>query len=271
VLTINASIDTGIPFGKEGTFKLRRGSLNLILGADGHRKSSIARQIAYNAAIAGDRVLFIGFDSSETDIYQNFVRLHGADPLHFSRFGNSRLKDVVVASDYHARTGNRLVVHSPRERTLPDVTALISKLCLHQPLDMVVIDPISMLDFSTESHPNGLIRGASNTTAFQLKDFAVNLSHQMSNGGPTFLLPISGTWAGHMQAMDQGGAWAADSLSPEYSNWVHVADTILYVTAFLGPKEDATKLLVGVVNDDGSTETLSRSFWMEKESGRLLS
>lgn len=229
-------IPTGIPHLDRTLYGLRRGTLNLILGTAGQRKSAVARTIAYNAVKGGFRVLFIPLEIKFHDELTAFGIIHAHNPTAFknslpisieryqrgllTQEEEDALRDLIVP-DLKERIGDRLVIKQLADTTWENIRSVIELENFISPLDLVVIDYIGLLD--TRLHRDKTL--AINDAAIQMKQMALNFPN--GKGGLTILTPAQGSRKGYEEAQTNDGVWDKTGIYM-YSELEKSADIIFY-------------------------------------------
>jgi archaellum biogenesis ATPase FlaH len=229
-------IRTGISAIDDTCVGLYRGTLNLVLGFTGQRKSAVSRTIGYNASLDGFRVLFIPLEMSDKEELQFLAMMHatnmkffeGTENYSITRFQNGKLLaeekeflSTTVVPDMQSRIGSRMVIIKPTEKTWSSIRNLIELENFKEPLDLVVIDYLSMMDTAGARDRTAAI----NDIAIQVK----NLSGQLDNGrgGVAIVTPAQGSRGGYEDAQKNDGHWDKDGVYM-YSELERSADTIMY-------------------------------------------
>lgn len=229
-------IPTGVPHLDRTIHGLSRGTLNLILGTAGQRKSAVARTFAYNAAWAGFRVLFIPLEITFADELTAFGIIHAHNPdafenrLEFSienyRHGKLTqaeeiaLRDVVVP-DLKERIGNRLSAKQLTDTTWENIRSVIELENFIDPLDLVVIDYIGLIDTRHQKDKTLAI----NDVAIQMKQMALTFPN--GRGGLTIVTPAQGSRKGYEDAKNNDGVWDKTGIFM-YSELEKSADIVFY-------------------------------------------
>ena len=182
-------IRTGISVIDDTCIGLYRGTLNLILGFTGQRKSAVARTIGYNACLQGFRVLFIPLEMSAEEELQFISMMHatngdffeGTESYSITRFQNGRLHHeeetflaMTVIPDMQRHIGTKMAILKPKDKTWASIRSLIELENFKNPLDMVIIDYLSLTDTKGERDRTAAI----NEVAIQAKA----LSAELENG-----------------------------------------------------------------------------------------
>jgi hypothetical protein len=126
-----------------------------VLGSTNHGKSAMLFQLAYTAALAQYRVLFVPRECSVSDAWQRFVWLHAATiglidrlpPIDkATEYGHATAEHVaaiqVIESDMIAR-GFQIDIRSASD--WPSIQRSVEVVQNHDPYDMLVVDYIAHL------------------------------------------------------------------------------------------------------------------------------
>lgn len=231
-------IPTGVKHIDDTLRGFSRGSVNLILGYAGQRKSALARTFAYNAAASGFRVLFIPLEISFKDELGAFGIMHaynttfirGAEGLSVDRFRNGQLLPYeeealrsILVPDIKQNIGTKLVIKQLADTTWENIRAVIELENFIEPLDMVVIDYLGLLD--TKHHRDKVL--AINEAAIQMKQMALTFPN--GKGGLVFVTPAQGSRKGYEEATTNQGVWDKSGIYM-YSELEKSADTIVYAS-----------------------------------------
>ncbi len=231
-------IPTGIRQLDEGIHGIRRRTLNLILGGSGQRKSAMARTLAYNAAMSGQRVLFIPLEESLDDELSIFAVMHACNSGIFEdtetftvdRFLSGVLtpeeKDFLkteLIPDLINNVGDRLILKKPQDTSWASVRSLIEMENFVQPLDMVMLDYFTLM--STEGTKDKT--AAIDKNAFDVKQFVLN-DLDNGRGGIAFVAPVQGSRKGKEEADAQDGNWTRQGIYM-YVELEKSADLIMFV------------------------------------------
>ncbi|MEG9438231.1 hypothetical protein JAO29_18940 [Edaphobacter sp. HDX4] len=207
-------IKTGISAIDELLGGLRRGELNGVLGYTGQRKSATTRTIAYNAARAGHRVLYIPLESSvgEELTAQWVMHAHVLDPhctVSTNKVLDARLsRDEEralfneVGPDFGQTAGRNLIIADVgRDRTWENIKRAIERETNSDyPVDLVVIDYLTLVTL-----PSGWEAKERMVSIIQdAKQLALNAG---SGRGVSIVTPIQGSRKGYEEATAQDGAW----------------------------------------------------------------
>jgi hypothetical protein len=233
-------IPTGIKVVDELIGGYDRKTLNLILGTIGQRKSAVARTIAYHAADKGFRTLFICLEWPYEEEIQIFSMMHshaltfeGTESLSIKRFRNGTLlpKEVEFLSgclvpSIKEDIGTNLVIRGIEDRTWANVRSVIEAENANAPLDMVVIDYITLLEVGAVRDPTY----ATNQLIREIKHMAL---YSNEGRGLVFVSPVQGNRKGYETAFANDGAWQATDISM-YSEFEKSADTVMF--CFMPPE-----------------------------------
>lgn len=232
----NLFITTGIPLIDNHLGGLRRKELNGILGYVGQRKSAIMRSIGYHAAKSGFRVLHIPLESDceEEEVFYTVRHAeHHLDPRaagitkkkvdrallsteeHAAFFDN-------IVPDFQASVGQNIIVYTPgASRAWDDVRQIIERENDKQPLDLVLIDYLTML-----STP-----GARDDIADKMAivQDAKRIALTSNKGrGLCILTPVQGNRSGFDDASTSQGEWRTTGIA-KYSELDKSLDNLFYV------------------------------------------
>lgn len=225
-------------------------TLNLILGTIGHRKSAVARTIAYYAADMGFRVLFICLEWSWQEEIQIFAMMH-AHSLMFqdtysytiNNFRNGNLSedehkflvsDIIPGFRDHMNT--KLVIRGIEDKKWPNIRSIIEGENALEKLDLVVIDYIGLFDLEGARDTNF----AMNQHVKEMKQMAL---HFNDDEGLVFVSPVHGNRKGYEAAKANNGAWQATDIYM-YNEMEKSADTIMY-TFLTDELKAANKITLG--------------------------
>jgi hypothetical protein len=233
-------IPTGIKVIDDVIGGYNRKTLNLILGTIAQRKSSVARTTAYYAAYQGFRTLFICLEWPYEEELAIFAMMHshglmfrGTESLSIDRFRNGRLskeeRDFLyqdLVPDLKETLGTNLVIRGIEDRTWANVRSVIEAENANAPLDMVMIDYITLLEVGPVRDPtyamNQLIR--------EIKHMAL---YSNEGRGLVFVSPVQGNRKGYDTAVANEGTWQATDISM-YSEFEKSSDTVM--SCFMPPE-----------------------------------
>jgi DnaB-like helicase C terminal domain len=229
-------IPTGIPIIDQVMGGLRRKQVTGILGYGGQRKTAVLRTMAYNAAKAGFRVLHIPL---ETDFLEELIAYHvmhthaqgsfNLPDLNSQRLGDGQTTpaedaeyDNKVIPDFEATVGRNLQVCGLKDDDLSwtTVRALIERENAKEPLDLVVIDYLTLLGDSSA-------RDDVQAKAVMIKDVK-RLTLNSPGYGFAFVTPIQGNRKGYEDAKANDGLWDITGINL-YSEMDKSLDNCLYV------------------------------------------
>jgi hypothetical protein len=213
---------------------LKKQELIEILGFAGQRKTSLARTICYNAAHAGFRVLHLPLEQSYEEEKVAYAMIHA----HNERFGKQSISKrgfdtgtlkpdeekflfKTVLPHMENKIGDKLIIRQLDRRTWADIKNAVEMESRVHPIDIVLVDYLSLVDVSTERNSTEAI----NQVFKQAKAFA--LTHDQGKG-LIFMTPVQGSRDGYDRAKGHEGCWDASGIYM-YSEAEKSADTILYV------------------------------------------
>jgi DnaB-like helicase C terminal domain len=228
------NLPTGIPLIDETMGGYDRRTLNLIMGHTGHRKSAVARTIAYHAALSGFRVLFIPLEWPYDEEWRIFAMMHahslmfeGTEKFSMERFRRAQfteqekeLMERDLVRGLWSHLGTDLVIRSSEDRTWPAIRQLIEAENARQQLDMVVIDYLHLLDLGDARDKSYLMH----QNIRELKQMAI---HFNADQGLVVVSPVQCNRAGYKAAQLNDGAWESTDIYL-YSEMEKSADTIMY-------------------------------------------
>jgi len=243
-------VSTGISQLDDTIFGMARGSLNLILGYAGQRKSALARTFAYNAACAGFRVLFIPLEISFERELTTFGIIHAHNPNYFEnrikelsvdRYMQGQLTPIEeralaekIVPDLKKNIGDRLIIQQVADSTWDNIRTVIEIENFLHPLDVVVIDYIGLFD--TRQYKDKTL--AINEAAIQMKQMA--LTFQNGKGGLIFVTPAQGSRKGLEDAKSNEGVWEKTGIFM-YSELEKSADIVFYT--YLPPELQSVSMI----------------------------
>jgi hypothetical protein len=216
---------------------LRRAELNGILGFSGQRKTALLRSIAYSAASAGFRVLHIPLESSYMDEVNAYTVMHAhrLNPTSSISISGVRCGNLTPQQEKELwgstaedlgnpgkTLGTKLTVRDAgKERTWAHIRSIIENECRTAPVDLVVIDYLSLLN---DPHA----RDAAQAMTRIIQD-AKQLAMRANDGeGLCLLTPVQGNRGGYAAAQANDGAWETSGIS-QYSELDKSLDNCLYV------------------------------------------
>lgn len=230
------TIRTFIPLIDDAMGGLERRTLNLVMGHTGHRKSAVCRTMAYYAALAGFRVLFIPLEWPYDEEWRIFSVMHanlfvpvlpGLQNLSLERFQKSQLTqeeleqiERLLLPTLCKLLGPDLVIRSSDDHTWPAIRQLIEQENRKQELDMVVIDYLGMLDLGDARDKVHLMH----QHIREIKQMTI----RFNNGrGLVVVSPVQCNRKGYETACANGGVWESTDIYL-YSEMEKSADNILY-------------------------------------------
>lgn len=215
---------------------LRRGTFNCILGHAGQRKSALARTIAYNAAMTKKRVLYIPLESTFDEELTYFALIHAQNPTCFGGTADFSIKRFdecdfteeeekflrnAIVPDLKETIGDNLIIRQLADTTWENVKSVIELENFLRPLDLIVIDYVTIMDVS--QYRDHVV--AYTQIAKQLKLTAQNLKN--GRGGAAILTPLQGSRKGYEEAQANDGAWEKTGVYM-YSEMYNSADLVMY-------------------------------------------
>jgi hypothetical protein len=228
-------IPTGIPLIDQHMGGLRRKEMTGVLGYVGQRKTAVLRTMGYNAAKAGFRVLHIPLESDfeeELTAY-NVIHAHSGQyqamgKLTRRRYDAGQLSDEEysefmskVIDDFAKKVGKNLIVYDPKaSRTWADVCAVIERENYIHPLDLVVIDYLTVLGDPTA-------RDAMAAKILMIQD-AKQMALNTGERGFALVTPVQGNRKGYDEAQANDGAWETTGIA-QHSELDKSLDNCLYV------------------------------------------
>jgi hypothetical protein len=225
-------IFTGIPVIDNEIGGFDRKTVNLLLGRTGHRKSAVARTIAYYAALNGFRTLFIPLEWPYEEEIAIFAMMHahnlrfeGSEAFSIKRYRDAELNaeekellETELVPSLIGQLGTDLVIRSMGFNSWPNIRAMIEAENADQPLDLVVIDHVMLyelgkgIDKTFEMHQ--IVR--------EMKQMSM---HFNDGQGLVFVSPVHGNRKGYETAKATG-VWEATDIYL-YSEMEKSADTIV--------------------------------------------
>jgi hypothetical protein len=230
----NLMIPTGIPLIDDAMGGLARKTLNLVLGTAGERKSALVRTIAYWASLSGHRVLFIPLEWPYQEEVQIFAMMHahnfsfqGAEAFSIGRFRDGlfnkdekeAMRNVLVPC-LKQELGQNLVIRSVEDKSWQSIRQLIEAENANQPLDLIVIDYITLFELGKTNDKTYEMHQA----VRELKPLALHLN---DDRGVAIVSPVQGSRKGKDEAIAAEGAWEKTGIYM-YSEMEKSADNILY-------------------------------------------
>jgi hypothetical protein len=215
-LNDNLVIKTGIDVIDRGIYGMERGTLNFILGHSGQRKSAFARTCAYNAVMQGHRVLYLPFETTFETELATFALMHannaelfqGTEHFSIDRFRKGLfteeeekfLQEEIVPA-FVEDIGDKLIIKQLADTTWESVRSFIELQNFINPIDLVVLDYYTLMDFSAHRDQVAAI----NNTAKEVKQMCVNFPN--GRGGLVILSPVQGSKKGFEEAKGNEGTW----------------------------------------------------------------
>jgi hypothetical protein len=228
-------IPTGIPLIDRHMGGLRRKELNGVLGYTGQRKTAVVRTMAYNAAKQGFRVLHIPLESEfkeELTAY-NVMHAHANKKydlanLNRRRYDAGEMTDAEytvfmdqVSHDFAASVGKNIIVYDPKAaRTWADVKAVIERENYIHPLDLVILDYLTLL-----GDPGVKDQQAAKMAIIQ---DAKQLTLNTGTHGFCMVTPVQGNRKGYEDATANDGAWETTGIA-QFSEMDKSLDNCFYV------------------------------------------
>lgn len=228
-------IPTGIPIVDRVMGGLRRKEMTGVLGFVGQRKTAVVRTMAYNAAKAGFRVLHIPLESDFKDELTAYNVMHahaqgafGLPDVTRMRFDSAEFTHEeyelfmnTVIKDFANTVGQNLLVYDPKaSRAWEDIRAVIERENYIQPLDLVVVDYLTMLGDPTARD----VAAAKIAMIQDVKQMTLNTGER----GFAFVTPVQGNRKGYEDAQGNDGAWQTTGIAT-YSEMDKTLDNCLYV------------------------------------------
>jgi hypothetical protein len=215
---------------------LRRKNLIGILGYAGNRKTSMSRTIGFHAALAGFRVLHIPLETDIEEERTAYAVMYAQHKLGYQTNGITKsavergtlsnqdevyFSEVVLPNLAH-EIGPNISFRTPRHGyTWAEVKSLIEMENLQQPLDLVIIDYLTLL-----STPGAKEERADKTAiAQEVKRFALTANE---GRGLCILTPVQGSRKGYEDAVENEGAWQLSGINM-YSELDKSLDICFYV------------------------------------------
>jgi hypothetical protein len=215
---------------------LRRQDLVGVLGFVGNRKTCMVRTIGFNAAKAGFRVLHIPIETDVNEESDSYSILYVRHKTKFAdnSFSKKRLERGLFTEEekrvffekyvpqYQQSMAKNLIVYSPgASRTWADVKSIIDRENAKAPLDLVIIDYLTLL-----STPGNRDEKADKVSIVQdVKNYALTAN---DGRGICILTPIQGSRKGYDEAGANDGAWATSGIYM-YSELDKSLDVCYYV------------------------------------------
>lgn len=232
----NLFIPTGIALIDNHLGGLRRKELNGVLGFVGQRKSGVVRTIGYKAARSGFRVLHIPLESDYDEEETVYAVMHaqfycyGQDhTISKSRVDRAILTPEEkekffeeVIPDYQEIVARNITVYSPGvSRDWADVRAIIERENDKEPVDLVIIDYLTML--STPGNRDDI------ADKMAIIQDAKRLAMTANEGrGMCIITPVQGNRKGFEDAGENEGAWTTTGIA-KYSELDKSLDNLFYV------------------------------------------
>lgn len=139
-------LQTGLEDLDERITGLRPGELVLVAGRPGQGKTTLACQIAREAALRGASVLIAAYETSAAQLFENLVCAEAGVNAHVARTG--RLSET----DWHHLTlasgrmeKSPLVICDDRRADVADIRRVAKRLALTKPLGLLVVDYIQLV------------------------------------------------------------------------------------------------------------------------------
>jgi hypothetical protein len=269
-------IRTGLPEIDQVIGGMKRGEFWGILGFAGQRKSAAARSIAYRAAMAGKKVLFIPLEST----YETEMNIMGV--IHANQPGLKHMRSIPITkkmldtgtlSDQHvsalkheiiphfqANCKGALVVKQPPRSTWADLKSIIAMENQNGPIDLIVIDYLALLKMESRDpigEMNEVIRDAKYLCA------------SLNNGkGTTILTPVQGNRKGNEEAGKNAGQWETSGIH-QYSEYEKSLVGCFYI--YLDDElSEMNMIKFGVCKSRDSARVPPMIFTIRKCSGEIV-
>ncbi len=234
-------IPTGIPLIDQHTGGMRRKEFNGVVGYTGQRKSAVLRTMGYHAARAGFKVIHIPLESDYAEEMVAYLVTHAhanapeGEQVKISRqdFEGGNLQqeqlDLLlseVREDFNATVGRNITLYEPMgSRTWVDVRAAIERECILGPVDLVLIDYLTLLKPADTSSRDKM------SAVHEMIVDAKHLCMTANSGeGLSLFTPIQGSRKGYEDALKNEGAWTKDGIYM-YSEFERSLDSLYYVFA----------------------------------------
>jgi hypothetical protein len=225
-------IFTGIPVIDNEIGGFDRKTVNLLLGRTGHRKSAVARTIAYYAALNGFRTLFCPLEwpyEEEVAIFgmmhAHNLRFEGSEAFSIKRYREAELNpyekellETELVPSLINQLGTDLVIRSVGFNSWQNIRAMIEAENANQPLDLVVIDHVLVFELGKGNDKNFEMH----QIVREMKQMAM---HFNDDQGLVFVSPVHGNRKGYETAKETG-VWEATDIY-QYSEMEKSADTIV--------------------------------------------
>ncbi len=230
----NLFIPTGISLIDNQLGGLRRKELNGILGFVAQRKTGILRTIGYTAARRGFRVLHIPLESDYDEEETSYSVMHARSFLqHEHNITKTRVERALLSTEdqelffgkivphYQQQIAQNIVVYTPgASRAWEDVRAIIERENDKEPIDLVLIDYLTML--STPGNRDDI------ADKIRIIQDAKRLALTANNGqGMCIVTPVQGNRNGFNDASAAGGVWSTTGIA-KYSELDKSLDNLFY-------------------------------------------
>ena len=105
----SVGLSTGIEFVDEMTGGIHKGEVSTIVAFTGHGKTTLAVNIAYNALLKGNNILYLSLEVSKESIYFDFISRHSNSPKFKMRVGHYDLKKRALKPEVWEYTKNTII------------------------------------------------------------------------------------------------------------------------------------------------------------------
>ena len=217
----------------------RKPELIGVLGYAGQFKTTLCRTFLYNAAQQGYRCLHIPLESSYDEELTLYGILHAHNPIFKGMIPDVRgisrqnfeegnlscheaafLRDTIIRHFQEYVAGD-VVIRQPAGSTWPEVKQIIELEDRIQPIDLVLIDYLALMDVGDSRYAVGAI----NETIKQVKNLCLTFR---GGKGLAIITPVQGKREGYEHAKENGGMWTADG-AYMYSEFEKSVDKMIYV------------------------------------------
>jgi len=215
-------LETGIP-----NFYIERKDFVGILGYLGSGKSTVGRFILYQLALAGFNVLDISLENSQITERDKFVLLHAHNPKFGGEFDNSisyrkvlegiRTQTLTrqqvaemnfVGKDFKETVEGRLIIQQPQFYSWDSIRTFIEMQHAINPLDVCMIDYLSMIDPPTKSYDDQRVKMSAMVKA--VRSYGL---HFDGGRGLCIISPVQANEAGRDKATDEDGVYKSSAIN----------------------------------------------------------